>query len=104
VSGLDARLEKMRNAGIPDIALKTFAPLLRAGCETVRRMLPESVLEPVDELADAMPTTCRAMRRQRAARTAIHVFEGAQPLRVAREDRVAVAGRVRARAARRPGR
>jgi UTP--glucose-1-phosphate uridylyltransferase len=53
VDGLTASIEKMRAAGVPDIAIETFRhhyERLRSGDAG---LLPESELEPIEELPDA---------------------------------------------------
>ena len=66
MSGLDASLQKMRNAGMPDIALKTFARYYERLRDGDAGLLPESALEP--STSSPPPTTCRATRRRRARR------------------------------------
>jgi UTP--glucose-1-phosphate uridylyltransferase len=53
VSGLDASLQKMRDAGMPEIALKTFAHYYERLRDGDAAMLPESALESVEQLAAA---------------------------------------------------
>jgi UTP--glucose-1-phosphate uridylyltransferase len=53
VDGLSASLEKLRDAGAPDVALETFAYYYRQLAAGERGALPESELEPVEEVPDA---------------------------------------------------
>jgi UTP--glucose-1-phosphate uridylyltransferase len=52
VDGLRASVEKMRREGIPDAAIHTFEHYYRQLAEGETGMLPESEIEPVDELQD----------------------------------------------------
>ena len=52
MSGLDASLETMRRAGVPDTAQKTFTAFYKRLCSGETGVLPESELEPVDQLPD----------------------------------------------------
>jgi UTP--glucose-1-phosphate uridylyltransferase len=52
VDGLAASLEKMRREGSPDAAIDTFEHYYRQLAEGATGMLPESEIEPVDELQD----------------------------------------------------
>jgi UTP--glucose-1-phosphate uridylyltransferase len=51
--GLQASIEKMRDAGVPDIAIRTFAAFYERLVSGEQGMLPESELEPVTDVADA---------------------------------------------------
>jgi UTP--glucose-1-phosphate uridylyltransferase len=50
---LSAALQKMRAEGLPEIAIETFAHYERRLREGERGVLPESEIEPLDELPDA---------------------------------------------------
>jgi UTP--glucose-1-phosphate uridylyltransferase len=52
VDGLDASMEKMRREGLPDAAIDTFRHYYRQLAEGETGMLPESDIEPVEELQD----------------------------------------------------
>jgi UTP--glucose-1-phosphate uridylyltransferase len=52
VDGLRASVEKMRREGLPDAAIATFEHYYRQLAEGATGMLPESEIEPVDELQD----------------------------------------------------
>ncbi len=52
VDGLDASVEKMRREGLPDAAIDTFRHYYRQLAEGETGMLPESEIEPVEELQD----------------------------------------------------
>jgi UTP--glucose-1-phosphate uridylyltransferase len=77
VSGLDASLQKMRNAGMPDIALKTFARYYERLRDGDAGLLPESALEPVDQLAaaDDLPRD-EATAREALERTIVLKLNG----------------------------
>jgi UTP--glucose-1-phosphate uridylyltransferase len=52
VDGLRASVEKMRREGLPDAAIDTFEHYYRQLAEGATGMLPESEIEPVEELQD----------------------------------------------------
>src|ERR1700754_828132 len=52
MDGLQASIEKMRREGIPDAAVNTFAHYYEQLREGETGMLPESSIEPVDEVQD----------------------------------------------------
>src|SRR6201991_1710787 len=52
MDGLQASVEKMRREGIPDAAVNTFAHYYEQLREGETGMLPESSIEPVDEVQD----------------------------------------------------
>ena len=52
VDGLDASVEKLRREGLPDAAIDTFRHYYRQLAEGETGMLPESEIEPVEELQD----------------------------------------------------
>ncbi|HWE11314.1 MAG TPA: UTP--glucose-1-phosphate uridylyltransferase, partial [Solirubrobacteraceae bacterium] len=52
MNGLDAGLQKMRHAGMPDAALRAFAHYYKRLGDPDAGALPESALEPVAEIAD----------------------------------------------------
>jgi UTP--glucose-1-phosphate uridylyltransferase len=52
VDGLEASVEKMRREGLPDAAIDTFEHYYRQLAEGATGMLPESEIEPVEELQD----------------------------------------------------
>jgi UTP--glucose-1-phosphate uridylyltransferase len=52
VDGLGASVEKMRREGLPDAAIDTFEHYYRQLAEGETGMLPESDIEPLDELQD----------------------------------------------------
>ena len=52
VDGLQASVEKMRREGLPDAAIDTFEHYYRQLAEGATGMLPESEIEPVEELQD----------------------------------------------------
>jgi UTP--glucose-1-phosphate uridylyltransferase len=64
--GLQASLEKMRAAGLPDVAVDNFAHYYERLVEGDRGALPESDIEPVEEVADAgaLPEPGEAVRDQ----------------------------------------
>jgi UTP--glucose-1-phosphate uridylyltransferase len=53
MNGLDASVEKMRGEGLTDAAIDAFAHYYRRLAEGEQGMLPESELEPVDDVQDA---------------------------------------------------
>ena len=53
MEGLDASVEKMRREGVPEPAVETFAHYYRRLAEGESGLLPESEIEPVDDVADA---------------------------------------------------
>jgi UTP--glucose-1-phosphate uridylyltransferase len=53
MNGLDASVEKMRREGLPDAAIDSFAHYYRRLSEGEQGMLPESELEPVEDVQDA---------------------------------------------------
>jgi UTP--glucose-1-phosphate uridylyltransferase len=52
VDGLEASLQKMRREGLPDAAVDTFEHYYRQLAEGATGMLPESEIEPVEQLQD----------------------------------------------------
>ena len=52
VDGLDASVEKLRREGLPDAAIDTFRHYYRQLAEGETGMLPESEIEPVEDLQD----------------------------------------------------
>ena len=52
-SGLEASIEKMRGEGLPDAAIDAFAHYYRRLAEGEQGMLPESELEPVEDVQDS---------------------------------------------------
>ena len=53
MSGLQASVEKMRRAGVPDAAIATFSHYYEQLASGASGMVPEDAIEPVRELADA---------------------------------------------------
>jgi UTP--glucose-1-phosphate uridylyltransferase len=53
MSGLEASVEKMRRDGVPEAAVETFAYYYRRLAEGETGLLPESEIEPVEDVADA---------------------------------------------------
>src|SRR5215212_805719 len=51
--GLKASLEKMRSAGLPEVAVDNFAYYYERLVDGDRGALPESQIEPVEEVPDA---------------------------------------------------
>jgi UTP--glucose-1-phosphate uridylyltransferase len=75
VNGLELSLEKMRNAGMPDIALKAFAYYYRQLRDEDAGLLPESGLEPVLEIPSLDDLPC-VLAREALERTIVLKLNG----------------------------
>ena len=66
--GLQASVEKMRGAGVPDAAIATFRHYYEQLAAGESGMVPEDTIEPVRDVvdADALPDARRAARRRRS--------------------------------------
>ena len=63
MDGLQASVEKMRREGLPDAAIDTFRHYYEQLAEGETGMLPESEIEPVEDVAAARRSARRATRR-----------------------------------------